>query len=98
MTEWKKFESLDRNRLRDTLRFPVDVNGRNLYQPQEMLDHGFTYFSVGRPASYLLQESKPRKLVVKMSRTESGSSRISIWACSGFATLTHRMHIVCSAL
>ncbi len=64
LTEWKEFASLNLDRLRDTLRFPIIVDGRNLYKPQEMLDHGFNYFSIGRPASYLMQEGKPRKLVV----------------------------------
>jgi len=29
-----------------------------------MLDHGFTYVSVGRPASYLAQQGKPRSLAL----------------------------------
>jgi hypothetical protein len=29
-----------------------------------MLDHGFTYVSVGRPASYQAQQGKPRKMVL----------------------------------
>ena len=64
LTEWKEFAALDLDRLRETLRFPIVIDGRNLYEPQQMLDRGFSYFSIGRPASYLLQESKPRKLVV----------------------------------
>lgn len=47
LTEWKEFASLELDRLRDTLCFPIVVDGRNLYKPQEMLDHAFTYFSVG---------------------------------------------------
>lgn len=64
LTDWEEFAKLDLNRLRETLRFPIVIDGRNLYKPQQMLDHGFTYFSIGRPASYLVQESRPRKLVV----------------------------------
>jgi len=29
-----------------------------------MLDHGFTYVSVGRPAAYQAQQGKPRKPLV----------------------------------
>jgi len=64
LTEWKEFANLDLDRLREALKFPIVVDGRNLYKPQQMLDHGFSYFSVGRPASYLQHESKPHKLVV----------------------------------
>jgi UDPglucose 6-dehydrogenase len=52
LTEWKEFAGIDLARLRQTLRFPVVIDGRNLYQPQKMLDHGFTYVSVGRRASF----------------------------------------------
>ena len=62
LTEWKEFATVDLDRLREVLHFPIVVDGRNLFTPQHMLDHGFTYFSVGRPAGYL--ESKPQKLVV----------------------------------
>jgi UDPglucose 6-dehydrogenase len=62
LTEWKEFASVDLDRLRQVLRFPIVVDGRNLFKPQHMLEHGFTYFSVGRPAAYL--ESKASKLVI----------------------------------
>jgi UDPglucose 6-dehydrogenase len=28
------------------------VDGRNLFDPEAMQEHGFTYISVGRPAVY----------------------------------------------
>jgi UDPglucose 6-dehydrogenase len=40
------------------------IDGRNLYKPRQMSDHGFTYVSMGRPASYQAQQGKPRKLIV----------------------------------
>jgi UDPglucose 6-dehydrogenase len=46
------------------VRFPIVIDGRNLYKPQKMLDHGFTYVSMGRPASYQAQQGKSRNLVV----------------------------------
>jgi UDPglucose 6-dehydrogenase len=62
LTEWKEFASVDLDRLREALRFPIMVDGRNLFKPQQMQDHGFTCFSVGRLAAYL--ESKASKLVI----------------------------------
>jgi UDPglucose 6-dehydrogenase len=62
LTEWKEFAAVDLDRLRELLHFPIVVDGRNLFKPQHMLEHGFAYFSVGRPASY--SESKPHKLAV----------------------------------
>ena len=40
-------------RLRTAMRYPIIVDGRNLYEPAVMLDHGFPYLSIGRPAAML---------------------------------------------
>jgi len=64
LTDWKEFAAMDLARLNRALRFPIIIDGRNLYKPQEMQSHGFTYVSVGRQASYQAQEGKPRKLPV----------------------------------
>ena len=50
LTDWEEFTRLDLERLNTTMRYPIMVDGRNLYDPQVMLQHGFTYVSVGRPA------------------------------------------------
>jgi UDPglucose 6-dehydrogenase len=64
LTDWKEFAEIDLTRLNQAVRFPIVIDGRNLYKPQAMLDHGFTYVSVGRPAVYQAQQGKPRKLMV----------------------------------
>jgi UDPglucose 6-dehydrogenase len=64
LTDWKEFATIDLVRLIKAVRFPIVIDGRNLYQPQQMLDHGFTYVSVGRPTHYHAQEGKPSKLAV----------------------------------
>jgi len=51
LTEWDEFAALDLGRLYRTLKYPIVIDGRNLYDPQRMAAHGFTYFSVGRPAA-----------------------------------------------
>ena len=50
ITEWNEFRSLDLPRLRDAMKSPVFVDLRNVYRREEMVRHGFTYSSVGRPA------------------------------------------------
>ena len=64
LTDWREFAEIDLTRLNQVVRFPIVIDGRNLYKPQAMLDHGFTYVSVGRPPCYQAQEGKPRKLMV----------------------------------
>jgi UDPglucose 6-dehydrogenase len=52
LTEWEEFASLDLDRLGKELKYPIVIDGRNLYDPDVMAAHGFTYYSVGRAASH----------------------------------------------
>jgi UDPglucose 6-dehydrogenase len=52
LTEWEEFATLDLARLRQELKFPIVIDGRNLYDPEVMSAQGFTYYSVGRAASH----------------------------------------------
>jgi UDPglucose 6-dehydrogenase len=52
LTEWEEFANLDLNRLRQELKYPIVIDGRNLYDPDIMATQGFTYYSVGRAASH----------------------------------------------
>jgi UDPglucose 6-dehydrogenase len=48
LTEWEEFATLDLPRVRAQLKYPIIIDGRNLYHPDTMKAHGFTYYSVGR--------------------------------------------------
>jgi UDPglucose 6-dehydrogenase len=48
VTEWHEFREPDFGRMRKLMRNPVVFDGRNIYQPQQMKAHGFTYYSIGR--------------------------------------------------
>ncbi len=48
-TEWRAFQAPDMNVIKSSLKQPVIVDGRNLYDPQTMANEGFSYYSVGRP-------------------------------------------------
>jgi UDPglucose 6-dehydrogenase len=64
LTDWKEFAGIDLVRLNQQVRFPIVIDGRNLYRPEHMRENGFTYVSVGRPASYQAQQGKPRGVVL----------------------------------
>lgn len=64
LTDWKEFASLDLVRINQELRFPIVIDGRNLYTPKTMAEHGLTYVSVGRPATYEGQQGRVRVLPV----------------------------------
>jgi UDPglucose 6-dehydrogenase len=49
LTDWEEFATLDLARVRKLLRYPIVIDGRNLYSPAEMERHGFNYVSIGRP-------------------------------------------------
>ena len=51
LTEWEEFAALDLSRLRRVLKYPIVVDGRNLYDPAVMTGQGLSYYSVGRPAA-----------------------------------------------
>jgi UDPglucose 6-dehydrogenase len=63
LTDWKEFAKIDLVKLNQVVKFPIIIDGRNLYKPQSMLEHGFTYVSVGRPAEYQAQQGKPRSVL-----------------------------------
>jgi UDPglucose 6-dehydrogenase len=50
LNDWNEFAELDLAKLHYTLRYPIVIDGRNLYDPARMTEHGFTYLSVGRPS------------------------------------------------
>lgn len=49
LNDWQEFAELDLDKLQRSLRYPIIVDGRNLYDPAAMAARGITYLSVGRP-------------------------------------------------
>lgn len=47
-TEWREFRSPDFEQLQDTMTGAAIVDGRNLYDPAQMEQRGFSYYAVGR--------------------------------------------------
>lgn len=62
LTDWAEFGRLDLGRLNVSLRYPIVIDGRNLYDPMLMADHGITYLSIGRPTAYPSREMAPGEL------------------------------------
>jgi UDPglucose 6-dehydrogenase len=51
LTDWAEFGKLDLRMLHTALRYPIVIDGRNLYHPEEMTKNGLTYLSIGRPTA-----------------------------------------------
>jgi UDPglucose 6-dehydrogenase len=48
LTPWNEFKQADLARVRELMRQPLIIDGRNLYEPAELAALGFSYISVGR--------------------------------------------------
>lgn len=47
VTEWDEFKNPDFFYIKDKLRYPAIFDGRNLYQPEQVLRCGLDYFTIG---------------------------------------------------
>jgi len=48
VTEWNEFRQLDMTRIKRSMRRPILVDGRNIYDPLKMRELGFVYRGMGR--------------------------------------------------
>jgi UDPglucose 6-dehydrogenase len=48
VTDWNEYRHPDFIRIKETLRKPIVIDGRNLYSPEKLAKLGFTYRSFGR--------------------------------------------------
>jgi UDPglucose 6-dehydrogenase len=50
VTDWNEYRHPDFVRVRAALKRPIIIDGRNLYDPEQMKELGIQYFSIGRPS------------------------------------------------
>lgn len=48
LTEWNEFKELDLKKLKSLMRHALIIDGRNIYNPEELKKDGFAYISIGR--------------------------------------------------
>lgn len=48
LTEWDEFKALDMKKIKSAMKHPLIIDGRNIYNPEEIRKEGFTYMSIGR--------------------------------------------------
>jgi len=48
LTEWSEFKELDLKKIKSLLKNPIIIDGRNIYNPEDLRKEGFTYISIGR--------------------------------------------------
>jgi len=50
-TEWDEFKKLDFTRVKKLLNRPIIIDGRNLFDPKDLVKSGFCYVSMGRKSA-----------------------------------------------
>jgi UDPglucose 6-dehydrogenase len=50
-TEWQPYRRPDFGRMRAAMANPLVLDGRNLWNPEDMAERGFEYFTIGRPST-----------------------------------------------
>ena len=48
LTEWDEFKELDLKKLKSLMKHHLIIDGRNVYNPDDMKKEGFNYVSIGR--------------------------------------------------
>jgi UDPglucose 6-dehydrogenase len=48
VTEWDEFKELDLKKIKEVMDNPIIIDGRNVYDPSEVRELGFEYYSIGR--------------------------------------------------
>ena len=66
LTEWKEFTTLDLTRVKRLLKYPIVLDGRNLYKPQEMAAAKINYYSIGRPPLEIAYPTPGNARIAKM--------------------------------
>jgi UDPglucose 6-dehydrogenase len=57
VTEWREFRSPDFDLIKSALHTPVIFDGRNIYDPEQMRQAGFSYYAIGRGKTLKVIES-----------------------------------------
>jgi UDPglucose 6-dehydrogenase len=58
VTEWEQFRNLDWRRLKGIVEQPLILDGRNMFDPNEVARNGFRYVSVGRVSTSSVDASE----------------------------------------
>ncbi len=54
ITDWQEFKTLDLRKIKKSMKKPVIIDGRNIFDPKKMAKLGFDYTSIGRPRQLII--------------------------------------------
>ncbi|MDB5958652.1 UDP-glucose/GDP-mannose dehydrogenase family protein [Ramlibacter sp.] len=94
LTEWKNYKSPNLRALKEAMRSPLVLDGRNLYDPHAMAMAGFTYLGIGRnnlrlvPADQRVQPEIAVEQAVATDDIAKGSGAVHAASEEPMAVLT----------
>ncbi len=56
VTEWDEFKEIDLQKVRHLVKRPIFIDGRNVFEADEMINLGFEYYCIGRKDSTSIDE------------------------------------------
>lgn len=48
LTEWEEFKKIDLKKVKELMRLPIIIDGRNIFDKSKLKEMGFEYYSIGR--------------------------------------------------
>lgn len=61
VTDWDEFKQLDMKRISSLMNCPILIDGRNFYDPEEMIEAGFIYEGIGRSGTAYMRQAAASK-------------------------------------
>lgn len=56
VTDWEEFQQADLQKVKQFMRLPIIVDARHIYNPRQVRDLGFEYYSIGWPLSAIVKQ------------------------------------------
>lgn len=76
VTEWDEFRAIDWHRLASVVERRLIIDGRNIYDPAQVVQHGFQYIRTGNLPCLPALQSLPEQVVPDSSR-KAGDEQVS---------------------
>jgi len=76
LTEWDEYKHLDLSRLRDLMPAPLIVDGRNLFDPDEVREAGINYVGMGRKGGELIAPKSDGRIQVRTAHPDQYETEV----------------------
>ena len=75
VTEWRQFRVPSWDKVKEAMNTPLVIDGRNIYDAQDLENMGFTYYCIGKEGAFIMSKAGP---VFKAAYIQSESKKILV--------------------